>query len=569
MIPKQSKGVLPNKRTGKMRLRLVIYLIFIGKVLANNSIKVDIHPRVPQVNSSYTVTFHIMTKSDEEPIVNFTPEGSEVQGPHSRGVSMRTKFLNGKLFTEKEVTYSYELVSSNAGFAKLKDIKVTIGKREHTHPNVRIRITRDLQRKKDFFAEAKVSKEEIFVGEGITVKYYIYSRGLVKGYELRSYPKLKKFLKRFIDLRERSKNVEIGGEIFRRDLLYAARVFAERPGRYRIDPISLKVKYSKNRGQNPLSLNFSFQRILKKNIQSRPIKIKVRPLPPSPPNTNFTGLVGKHSFKLRQGKTRYLVNEAIELELEVIGGGALEAYNGPDIYHHPDLEEFETSSDLRVLNSDKASKIYEYTYLARNSFKSSKRQIGLTYFDPETESYKEVLLIIPGLSVLGGAISQVSNPLQEKENKKKSSEGPNGPSSEVVGPIFNDSFFGNLITVKYINYFLGTVLIIFLLSLFLKTKKKTNLHIKEAEQVVNSLKQGEGTYSDIFRLFHLVRGESGSPLDIFIKTQGFSRESQEYLLKLVESAESFSYFKGDRVFRFKYSRKPFQELLVYIAKKGV
>ena len=101
--------------------------------------------------------------------------------------------------------------------------------------------------------------------------------------------------------------MEVSGEVFRRDLLYAAKVFAERPGTYRIDPIKLRIKYLQGRANhNPFRFNLSLQRMATANIQSRQVKVEVRPLPPAPAGSNFTGLVGKHTFKLLQAKNRYL-----------------------------------------------------------------------------------------------------------------------------------------------------------------------------------------------------------------------------------------------------------------------
>lgn len=544
-----------------MSLRVIILLLFAGELFANG-FKIDVNPRRPQVGSSYTVTFRVTTRKSEDPIISFDPQGAQVLNKQSRGMSMRTKFVNGKLFTEKEVIYIYELISPQVGTTLLKNIKVKMGGRELSHPDIKIRIGREIRQVKNFFVEAKVSKENVFVGEGITVKYYIYSRGNVKNYELQSYPKLKKFLKRFIDRPERAQNVEVEGQVFRRDLLYSARVFAEVPGRYYVDPIRVRVKYLKSRVNNPFDVNFSFQRILSKNLRSKQIKINVEPLPTAPPDINFTGLVGKHSFKLVQGKKRYLVNEAIELKLEVTGGGALEAYNGPAIYNHSGLEEFETSSDLRILNADTASKVYEYTYLARNSLQIEDRKITLTYFDPDKMAYEGASLDILGLNVLGSRTTPNSffSTKEEVGSEGKVIENREKQSSGIVGPIFTEGLFSKLTALKYINGFLGLIICLLIGSFFLLRKSK-NFNFEQARKIVKSLQEGKASYSDIFQLFHLIRGESKEPLEEFIKKQGFSTETQRYLLELIQAAEDLSYLRGAGTFKFQYDKRPFQELL--------
>ena len=550
-----------------MLFRLIVLLLVTGKLFAGD-LRIDVTPRFPQVDSSYTVTFRLTTKKNEGPVVSFDSQGAEVISKKSKGVSVRTKFLNGRLFTEKEFIYSYELVSSKVGTSWIRNISVNVGGEKISHPNIKIKIGREVQKLKNFFVEAQASKKDIFVGEGITVRYYVYSRGNVKNYELKSYPKLKKFLKRFIDRPERAQNVEVEGQVFRRDLLYSARVFANTPGKYRIDSIRVRVEYSKNMSNNPFNINFSLNRTMSKSLRSKEIKINVKPLPVAPSDGSFTGLVGKHSFKLSQGKNRYLVNEAIELKLEVAGEGALEAYNGPAIYTHPDLEEFETSSDLRIINADTASKVYDYTYLARDSLKMMSGEIGLTYFNPEKILYEKVTLPTLGLDIVGSGVLR-SGSLRAKE--KEGSEREVILSDEkkltgIVGPVFTEGLFSKLSALKYVNVFLGVVICLLLASFFLWRESK-NICFDEAQRIVKSLQEGRASYSDIFQLFHLVRGESDESLDEFIKKQKLSTRTSKYLLKLVETAEDLSYLKGEGMFKFKYDKKPFQELLALIFKK--
>ena len=547
-----------------MRLGILIFLLFAGKLLLASNFKIELEPPRPQVNSPYTVIFRAMVRGDEEPIITFDSVGAEMLEQQSRGISMRTKFINGKLFTEKEVTFSYEFISSQVGTAYLRNIGIKVGNNKLSHPDFPIRIAREIPKARDFFVEAQVSKKDVFVGEGVTVKYYLYSKGMIRNFELKSYPKLKKFLKRFINRPERAQRVEIAGEIFRRELLYAARVFAESPGIYRVDPIKLRIEYSKFDTNNPFRINLSLHRLKRLNIQSKAVKINVKPLPSAPSDINFTGLVGKHSFKLIPGKIRYLVNEAIELKLEVTGEGGLEAYNGPAIYTHPNLEEFETSSDLRILDYNRVSKIYEYTYLARNSFEIKDRKLKLVYFNPETLIYEKEEIAIPGIKIVGGEIQTVS-PSNGDNKIKEPSEISQRSSSKIVGPIFRESLFDRVIVLRRLNRFLSLIILLLILS-FLLVKKKSNLSLIRARKIIKKLKKEEASYSDVFHLFHLIRGESKEPLEDFIKKQEFSDNTKIYLLKLIEAAESLSFLRGEGRFKFKYDKRPFQELLGCISK---
>ena len=543
----------------------ILFLFFSSQLFARNDLRVEVNPRRPQVNSSYTVTFHVSTPGNEDPAVNFNAVGAEILG-QSKGMSMRTRFINGKLSSEKEISYVYELVSNKVGVARIKNIEATINGTRRTHPDIVISIAREITRPKDFFVEAQVSKADVFVGEGVTVNYYIYSKGNTKNYELKSYPKLNRFLKRFISHPQRSQRVEVEGEIFRRDVLYSARVFAENSGKYYVDPVKVRVEYAKMATNDPFSIGFSFQRLSARNIQSKRITINVRPLPPAPAGMDFTGLVGKHEFKLILPKDRYLVNEAIELKVEVVGGGALEGYDGPSLYEHSALEEFETSSDLRILTPDTASKAYEYTYLARSAFSLGGRTITLSYFDPERMAYEQVPLEIPSIEVVGGLGAGSPGQKLPREGREKNIMGKDaGGASGIIGPVFAPGFWGGWFELTYLNGFLALVFSLWGLSFFW-SKRTRNTEIMMAQKIVKTLEQGLTNYSDIFQLCCLVEGGPLSSLAEFVKKQGLSPYTESYLLRLIETAEGRSYLKGEETFSFKYDKRPFRELLASMPK---
>ncbi len=122
-------------------------------------------------------------------------------------------------------------------------------------------------------------------------------------------------------------------------------------GEYKIDPIYLSVRYSASGGNSPFdSFGFGsrYGRSKTANISSQPKKITVKALPLANVPPSFSGLVGEHSFNLELNKSRFVVNEPIELKLKVTGPGALELYEAPKIFNNSAIEEFETTSDLVI-----------------------------------------------------------------------------------------------------------------------------------------------------------------------------------------------------------------------------
>ncbi len=557
-----------------MRKFEVLFFLLLGLNIAiANDVNISIVPAKPAAQEPFNIIFRISSMGGVRPEVFFNPVNIEILGKNSTGMTRRTKFINGKVYTEDEVTYTYEVVANDATLAFIRDIKIKLGDKTITAPDKRFRVYRAPQRPKDFMVIADVDKEQLYVGEGITVKYYLLRKANVRNFEISKYPKLNKWLKRFYNKPEASRNVEYQGEVFRRELLYSARVFGEKPGKYEVDSIGLRVQYGEKVRNDPFgNFGFGFQRMKTRNIKSPEIEIEVLPLPEVPPTMNFTGLVGEHSFRLSQPKSRFLVNEAIEMKFEVTGGGALEAYEGPKIYVHPRLEEFETNSDLRVVDGDTATKVYEYTFLPRAGFQIPKKSIKLAYFDPDKRQYFEKEINIPGLEILGGGntFSGTANQGAAPSPKRGSFSQPDlsNLGSEIVGLSRNPGFLELNNIFSLVNNTLIGLIIIVVLSFFLRFRAEPNNAFERAKAITNILKKGEGSYKSIFQLLVLAGGDVDTSLENQVKRLSFSKKTESYFLELVRSAQKKSYLEHKKTFKINYDNSAFNELLKLIQSKG-
>ncbi len=544
-----------------MKYLTLIFLLFTQLSMANE-VNIDILPSRPQANVPFKVVFKIATSKNADPKINFTPVGIEVINRESRGVSIRTKFINGKLSTEREISYVYEVVSPRPRKVSLRNISVDMGGVKISHKDINIQVYNEAQTPKDFLALAEISKTDVYVGEGITVKYYLLHKSNVRNFDIKKYPKLKKFVKRFLKDQEPQKTVRYEGEVFNKIFLYASRLFADKQGKYIVDPIELRVEYTKRDRNDPFgSFGFGLQRLQARVVRSERTEINVKGLPPVPKGMNFTGLVGEHTFDLKLVRDRYLVNEAIEAKLEVRGGGALELFEPPKIFFNKALEEFEANSDLRILNFDEASKVYEYTYLARSALEIPSRKISLAYFDPIQKSYKNNELTIPKLEVFGGSST---GGFKSAETLGSSNQAINilpDNGTSIVGLNFNPSFIDNLNIFKVINIILGISLLMTLASFFINRKTYDNQKILEANKLLKSLKNGKSDYSTVFQFISLGADLDRDSLTDRLRSMKLSEKSHNYFAKLVDKAEMSNYQSGKENFKFNFEKKHFSEFL--------
>src|SRR5690606_23948591 len=230
----------------------------------------------------------------------------------------------------RELTILYELQADNYGVKFLRDIRVKVDGAEVTHPMVSFEVLKEPQVKPEVFVMADVPKTDLFVGEGIVVRYYLYSKVSVSNLDIKKYPKLNRFLKRYLQEPDRSERVEVDGDLYIRNLIYAAKLFPEKAGSLKIDPISLSVTYSRTNRNDPFNVFASPRDMRTRTISSEVINLNVLPWP-TPVPENFTGLVGKHDFSLNMNQTKLVVNQPLEITLSVSGPGALENFEAPKV----------------------------------------------------------------------------------------------------------------------------------------------------------------------------------------------------------------------------------------------
>ena len=191
-----------------MKIWLVLLIMFSAQIMAQISVRVD--PMNPVAGESFYVAIKVKTEKSVDPFVSFDPSGVEVIG-RSQSSSMNSIFSNGRLKTSREYTYTYELVAQKPRTVYLKNISVDIGDKQLNHKDVSIRVSREKKvSNKETYVAAEVSNLSPYVGEGVDVRYYLYTRSdRVKSADIKQFPKLNGFIKRFHDIRDGVERVNV------------------------------------------------------------------------------------------------------------------------------------------------------------------------------------------------------------------------------------------------------------------------------------------------------------------------------------------------------------------------
>lgn len=533
-------------------------ILLIGFGLARgDEVKVELKPSKPVTGEVFQALFRIYTDASDEPSINFVPSGVEVVGKANQGVSTRTVYANGKLTISREMIIVYDLVSNRTGTAALRDISVQLGDKTLRHPSLTINILKEAEVAKDVFVMVDVPKKDLYVGEGIIARYYIYHKFPLSNLDVKKYPKLDNFLKRFLQESEQTERVSVDGEVYLRSLIYAAKLFPEKTGELKIDALHLSATVPVVRANDPFGA-FGMARDFKtKNISSDLVTIQVRPLPQPVPE-NFTGLIGKHDIQVQFGQSRLIVNQPLEVKLTVTGSGALENMSAPKLISNPGLEEFESNGDLKIQDAQTATKTFDYTYLAKSNLQIPAAKTSLSYFDPGSQRYVSIPLDIPEIVVAGGGAAE-TKPESRPPGKKNSKASPKAVS---IPTILSAPLTVEATTLKrwlpFLNLALAGLSILIALGWMLKSQKLPKF--RSSVEIPTSFKKGRFELKEfLLWMSPLIEKSGKSPLTI-IKESPLEDETKKYFVEILSENDYKDYASNKIDASFSYKSTHFKNL---------
>ena len=546
-----------------MKLAIFLIVSFLSYSLFADELKVDINPRRPVAGEVFQAYFRVFTTDSEMPNINFSPENLEVVGKSNQGISTRTIYANGKLTVTRELTIVYDLVAAKAGVSSLRNINVQLSQGNIRHPSLTIEIFREPQEISEVFIQADVPKKSLYLGEGVVVRYYLYSKVPVSNLDIKKYPKLNHFLKRFLQEPEQTERVLVDGQTYMRTQIYAAKLFPEKVGELKIDSLKMTASYASARANDPFSAFGINQTMRNKTMTSEVVKIDVLPLP-EPVPTDFTGLVGEHEFQLQTNQTKLIVNEPLEIKLTVTGNGALENVDSPVLLKHPGLEEFESNGDLKIIDAYKATKVFDYTFLAKENLNLPARTVILSYLDPDKGKYIPVELSLPEISVAGGeAISglkkeEVSKNVEKNSGFQKLSE----QVKDFSGLNLDDAHLEWRMVIHSINSVLVVLAFFLVLAWLVRFKGLNIIHFKN--NIPPTFKKGHFDFRVFLDWLEPLIMETGKSPMAIIKDSPLSDDSKSYFIDLLNLNDYKEYSSRKSQAEFKYQAKYFKELSQYI-----
>ena len=351
----------------------------------------------------------------------FTPpkfdQSFSVQGPQ-QSTSRNVQWINGDIQTVSSTTLIYYVVASVQGTYTIPPAQFTTKKITVSSPERQIVITDGPQSQvpaarqpqsqgqaagtgdtpssgSEVSMRLLLTDREVYAGEPITVTLKLYTRINLSGIQELKYPDFKGFLREDIEtppLRslesEVIDGVQYGTGIVQRFVLYP-----QIPGEIRIDPVEMTVLVQeRSRVHDPFFDDpffdnfFSSVSTVPRKITTRPVTIRVKPLP-EPRPTDFHGAVGSFTLESDLSSSEAQLNDAITLKVTLRGSGNLNLAGEPVINFPQGIEKYDPKVTMRSSGTSSGSKVFEYLLIPRNNGTFEIPPVSYTVFDPDQGKY--------------------------------------------------------------------------------------------------------------------------------------------------------------------------------------
>ncbi|MFP5520609.1 MAG: BatD family protein, partial [Bdellovibrionia bacterium] len=236
-----------------------------------------------------------------------------------------------------------------------------------------------------FFISVEVDKTEVYVGEQVTVNWYVYTRGQMETLDRLKFPSLRGFWKEIIEEVPSIQFMEeiVNGVPYKKALLASHALFPIKAGTATIDEFKIK---SRIRTINP---GFGgFGKAFEYTKSSAAVPVKVKPLPLEGRSADFTGAVGRFEVNaVIEGQGKHPVNQPFTMRVRFEGAGNAKTIDLPKMDLPAGVEIFDTKSESKFFKNGRSYKQFEVLMLPRQIGPLTLPAMKVTMFDPESGQY--------------------------------------------------------------------------------------------------------------------------------------------------------------------------------------
>lgn len=243
---------------------------------------------------------------------------------------------------------------------------------------------------------ATTDKTSVYPGEQVTLSVTFYTAVPLADNPQYTPPTFKNFISEELPpVRNGQKSLESDGPMYGYSEIKTA-LFALSAGKGDIMEASVSANVVVSRALDPFDPNFiqnfmsgGFGSSEKKVLKSKPISIRVKPLPSGAPES-FNGAVGSYSMRSIVEKGNYKEGEPLNFTVTVSGTGNLKSVTTPKFPESADFKVFDTQvSSTQNKTNDRVGgkKVFTYLIVPRSHGRKTIPSLRFSYFDPSSGHY--------------------------------------------------------------------------------------------------------------------------------------------------------------------------------------
>jgi len=403
----------------------VFVLTYISCGLIFGQISVSASVDINKISKSETFGFKITALNvDESPSVDISPLSSlfkVISGPSQQ---TNIQWINGSMTSSR--TLAWTLLPRKTGKVNIPSLEVRVSNNTYRTKPIGIIVEKSIGRAQiaNLFIEAKPNKEEVFLGEQVTITYRLFTRTNLS-VESIEYPKSVGFWSEdLLPARAaRFNNTQINGINYKVATLYKSAMFPTQTGVLDISPMTAicNVETSQRRRRGVFDdpfFNSMFKETQRKFIESDTLSINVKPYPVNPP-ADFTGAVGDFSINTWIDTLNARVNEAVTFHVELNGTGNLNQFKINQLNFPQSMEVFPPKSSFsrdEFRDQITGKQKFEYILIPRQSGSFQLNPVSLVFFNPKNKRFETARSKVIKLNVDDSGKSIIAYPGLKKED---------------------------------------------------------------------------------------------------------------------------------------------------------
>ena len=314
----------------------------------------------------------------------------------SRGSSTRMQIINGQITSA--VDYNYILIPKKTGTFEIGPATLKNKGKTVSSNKITLKISsadKKPQAAQDLFITTGVSNKTPYVNEQIIYTFKLYRTVKIANARLDN-PSFEGFRVESLG-KERQYETVINGKSFLVTEIKQA-LFPTRKGTLEIGPATIQCDVAirqRRRGffDDPFFDDsfFGFSRTEPRVLHSKPITVKVKPLPAEGKTPLFSSLVGDFNIATSISKRQLEAGDTTTLTITIQGTGNIRDAHSPEL---PSLAHFKIYDDKPTLTTRTSGDTFGGTLTIKKALVPLKEgrlkvpSLAFTYFDPRKKSYE-------------------------------------------------------------------------------------------------------------------------------------------------------------------------------------